>query len=50
MRRFNHPNILRLLGISISNDGKPSLILPFMHNSDLRTYISDPFRVILKIW
>lgn len=46
MRRFNHPNVLRLLGISISTNGNPSIILPYMHNSDLRTYVADPFKII----
>lgn len=45
MATLDHPNILRLLGVCYSNDGVPSLVLPFMQFGDLRSYVADPYRV-----
>uniref|UniRef100_A0A915ESN7 Protein kinase domain-containing protein n=1 Tax=Ditylenchus dipsaci TaxID=166011 RepID=A0A915ESN7_9BILA len=49
MRQFHHPNVLRLLGISLSAEGHPSVILPFMQLGDLRSFVADPHRVITVI-
>jgi serine/threonine protein kinase len=48
MKSLDHPNILRLLGVCYSNDGVPSLVLPFMQFADLRSYVADPYRVRKK--
>lgn len=47
MKNLDHPNIMRLLGICYSNDGIPSLVMPFMHYGDLRSYVGDSTRVSL---
>ena len=38
MRKFKHPNVLRLIGISVHND-TPCAILPLMSNGDLKSYM-----------
>ena len=38
MKQFNHPNVLSLLGVSVYED-IPCVILPFMSNGDLKTYM-----------
>ncbi|KAH7709499.1 Protein F11E6.8 b, partial [Aphelenchoides avenae] len=49
MKHFNHPNVMRILGISISQSGIPSIVLPLMNQGDLRSFIADPYRVITAI-
>lgn len=39
MRDFDHVHILRLIGIAQDDDGLPLVVLPFMQNGDLLTYI-----------
>ncbi|KAL3094836.1 hypothetical protein niasHS_006131 [Heterodera schachtii] len=53
MRRLSHRNILRIYGVSFlaqspADDGAaaPSVVMPFMHFGDLRTFVGDSFRVI----
>ena len=42
MKRFDHPNIVGLLGVSFDTpDGYPYLILPFMANGNIRDYLKD---------
>ncbi len=38
MRKFNHPNILSLCGVSV-HDNKPCVVLPLMKNGDLKHYV-----------
>lgn len=39
MKDFDHVHILRLIGIAQDDDGLPLVVLPFMQNGDLLTYI-----------
>lgn len=39
MRRFNHPNVLHLIGVVWEKGQLPVVILPFMGNGDLRTLV-----------
>ena len=40
MTTFQHPNVLGLLGVCFdSPDGIPLLVLPFMVNGNLKTYL-----------
>ena len=44
MRKFNHPNILKLIGVSTHND-KPCVILPLMNHGDLKGYLKNNISV-----
>ena len=44
MTKFDHPNVLSILGVSLDTDhqgGVPFIILPFMVNGDLKTYLKN---------
>ena len=38
MRNFKHKNVLSLIGVVIDNN-KPHVLLPFMENGDLKSYL-----------
>ena len=46
MKDFNHDNILNLIGV-VLEAGHVYVILPFMKNGDLRTFIGRPEMVSL---
>ena len=39
MRDLNHPNVLSLVGVSFDEENNPAMILPFMSNGDVKTYL-----------
>lgn len=40
MMEFDHPNILHLIGVCFNTpDSLPAIILPYMANGDLRTFL-----------
>ena len=42
MKDFNHPHILGLLGVCFdAPDGSPYLVLPFMANGSVKTYLKE---------
>ena len=44
MKDFDHPNVLTVLGVGFDIDSKsglPCMILPFMVNGDLKTYLKS---------
>lgn len=57
MAKFDHPNILKLLGVCFDTEnGLPLIILPFVANGDLRAYLTTkrqeaggPFSEIPKV-
>lgn len=41
MKNFKHKNVLTLIGVCLQEDSLPMIILPFMANGDLLTYIRN---------
>ena len=41
MHTFNHPNILKLLGVCLDGGPAPYLIMPFMTNGSLLSYLKE---------
>ncbi|KAK6175676.1 hypothetical protein SNE40_014078 [Patella caerulea] len=41
MKDFDHPNVLQLLGISLNKDSSPLVVLPFMGNGDLLSFVAN---------
>ena len=40
MKRIKHPNVLGLLGVCLNTEeGLPCIVLPFMENGDLKTFL-----------
>ena len=41
MLGFDHPNVLKLLGVCFDTEDKlPIIVLPFMENGDLKSFLS----------
>ena len=44
MKKLDHPNVLPLLGVCTDSNyesGSPFMILPFMFNGDLKSYLKS---------
>ena len=42
MLDFNHPNVLKLIGVCFDNEeGLPFILLPYMANGDLKTFLRN---------
>jgi len=39
MKQFNHPNVMSLIGVCTDADPAPYIIMPFMANGSLLTYL-----------
>ena len=46
MKDFQHRHVMRLVGICLGNDQLPLVILPFMQQGDLLSYLRDPKNVM----
>ena len=44
MKDFKHNNVMELVGV-LFHEGKPQIMLPFMDNGDLLTFIRNPENV-----
>ena len=41
-KRFDHPNVLSLIGVSIiPEENKPLMIMPYMHLGDVRSFLKS---------
>ncbi|GMR48348.1 hypothetical protein PMAYCL1PPCAC_18543, partial [Pristionchus mayeri] len=49
MMGLDHPNVLSLLGVVISSNGSPWMVLPFMDQGDLRSFIANPTKMLSVI-
>ncbi len=48
MYSFDHPHVLGLIGISLDENCSPYIILPYMENGDLRTFLKNKREVVTK--
>ena len=49
-KKFNHPNVLNLIGVSFLKGGAvPLMILPFMHNGDVKSFVKSKRGNILEV-
>ena len=50
MKDFKHPNVLGLLGVCLdAPDGSPHIVLPFMANGSLKTYLKEKRTHVLDV-
>ena len=49
-KRFSHPNVLSLIGVSyIKEEALPLMILPFMHNGDVKSFVKSKRKNALEV-
>ena len=42
MKKFNHTNVLKILGVGLDADSRlPFILLPYMAGGDLKTYLQS---------
>ena len=42
MKNFDHPHVMKLIGICYDTNSSPLVVLPFMKNGDVLSYIRNP--------
>ena len=49
-KKFNHPNVLNLIGVSfLKGEAVPLMILPFMYNGDVKLFVKSKRGNILEV-
>ena len=49
-KQFSHPNVLSLIGVSyLEDEALPLMILPFMHNGDVKSFVKCKRKTILQV-
>ena len=49
-KKFDHPNVLSLLGISFTpEENKPLMVMPYMHHGDVKSYLKSKRGGVVKI-
>ena len=41
MQKFEHPNVLKLIGLCLDGGPAPYVIMPFMENGSLLSYLKE---------
>ena len=41
MKHFDHPNVMTLIGVCVSIGGGPAIIMPYMENGSLLSYLRN---------
>ena len=49
MKNFDHPNVLGLLGLTFDSEGQPLIVLPFMANGDLKSFVLKQNKVFFLL-
>jgi len=48
--KFDHPNVLSIFGVSvIAEEDTPLMVMPFMHNGDLKSFVKSKRGDTIKI-
>ena len=47
MAEFDHPNVLKLTGVCLDGGPAPYIIMPFMANGSLLSYLKDQRAILL---
>ena len=52
MKKFIHPNIMPLIGLTFDPKNNPAIVLPLMANGDLKTYLRSESTVNIQqlVW
>ena len=49
MKLFDHPNVMTLIGVCVSIGGGPAIIMPYMENGSLLSYLrKDKENIIMN--
>ena len=49
MKHFDHPNVMTLIGVCVSVGGGPAIVMPFMENGSLLSYLrKDEENITIK--
>ena len=49
MKHFDHPNVMTLIGVCVSIGGGPAIIMPYMENGNLLSYLrKDKDNIIMN--
>ena len=49
MKHFDHPNVMTLIGVCVSIGGGPAIIMPYMENGSLLSYLrKDKTNIIMN--
>ena len=49
MHKFDHPNVLKLLGVCLDGGPAPYIVMPFMANGSLNAYLKKERKNIIVL-